>query len=128
MQAGYREVDIATLDRTSLLDYYAKVLSTQMAYVPAKEEQDEDEDEDGDGDSEEEAEFAESKADVQHTAGGDMSVQERRLEEQRLQQEEQRLQREQQQKQMRMQLEEQRLQCEQQWEEQCRQREFEERQ
>jgi len=34
-------------DQASLLDYYAKVLATETAYVPAKEEQDEDEDEDG---------------------------------------------------------------------------------
>jgi len=99
VQAGYREVDVATLDRGSLLEYYAKVVLTETAYVPAKEEQDEN-DEDG-GDSEEEMEFVEGNADVHHTAGGDKSVQERRvameerkiwLEERRL--EEQRLQRE----------------------------------
>ena len=99
--------------------------------------------------------FAESKAGVQHTAGGEMSVEERRLamkkrmimleerklEEQRLQRKEQRKQRELEEKrckqhfeQQRMQLEEQRLQREeqrlqreQQWKEQRRQREFEER-
>jgi len=58
VQAGYREVDVATLDQASLLEYYAKVVLTETAYVPDKEEQDEDEDEDG-GDSEEEVEFAE---------------------------------------------------------------------
>jgi len=38
VQAGYREADVATLDRTSLLEFYAKVAET--AYVPVKEEQD----------------------------------------------------------------------------------------
>jgi len=28
VQAGYREVDIATLDRASLPEYYGKVLAT----------------------------------------------------------------------------------------------------
>ena len=51
VQAGYREVDISTLDRASLLEYYAKVLFAETAYVPAKEEQYEDDD--GGGDSEE---------------------------------------------------------------------------
>ena len=122
---------------------------TETAYVPAKEEQDEDE---GGGDSEEKAEFAESKVSVQHTAGGDKSVEERRLaikerkillkerrlDEQRIQLqqqrelqekrlEDQRLQREQQLEQQKLQLEEQRLQREQQWEEQRRQREFDKR-
>jgi len=119
VQAGYRDMDIATLDRASLLEYYAKVLLAEMAYVPAKEEQDEDEGEDGGSDSEDEAEFAESKAEVQHIANGDKSVEERRLamqerkilleekrlEQQRMQLEEQRLQREKQQKQLRMQRE-----------------------
>ena len=73
VQAGYRKVDIATLDRASVLEYYAKVLATETAYVPAKEEQDEDKD--GGGDSEEEAEFAEGQAGVQH-AGGDISIEE----------------------------------------------------
>jgi len=54
------------------------VVLTETAYVPAKEEQDEEEDEDGGGDSEEEPEFVEGKAEVQH-AGGDNSVEERRL-------------------------------------------------
>ena len=58
VQAGYREVDISTLDRASLLEYYAKVVLAEMAYFPAKEEQDEDEGEDGSG--EEEAKFAET--------------------------------------------------------------------
>ena len=53
------------------------MLLTETAYVPAKEEQDEDEE--GGGESEEEAEFAKSKAGVQHIAGGEMSVEERRL-------------------------------------------------
>ena len=38
VQAGYREVDVAKLDRATLLEYYAKVLLTETAYVPAKEE------------------------------------------------------------------------------------------
>ena len=145
VQAGYHEVHICTFDRATLLEYYAKVLLAEMAYVPAKEEQDEDED--GGGDSEEEAEFAEGMAKVQH-AGGNLSVEERRLalEERKVMLKEQRMQREQQQEQQRVQLEqqrmqleekrledqklqreEQRLQREQQWEEQRRQREFEER-
>ena len=41
VQAGYREVDVAKLDRATLLEYYAKVLLTETAYVPAKEEQEE---------------------------------------------------------------------------------------
>jgi len=119
VQAGYREVVISTFDRATLLEYYAKVLLTETAYVPAKEKQDEDE---GGGDGVEEVEFVESKAGVQHTAGGEMSVEEKRLamverlllleerklEEQRLQQEEHRLHREQQQELQRMQLEQQR--------------------
>jgi len=40
VQAGYREADVATLDRTSLLEFYAKVVLTETAYVPVKEEQD----------------------------------------------------------------------------------------
>jgi len=59
VQAGYREVDISTFDRATLLEYYAKVLLTETAYVPAKEEQDEDED--GASDGEEEVEFVESR-------------------------------------------------------------------
>ena len=43
VQAGYREVDVAKVDRATLLEYYAKVLLTETAYVPAKEEQEEDE-------------------------------------------------------------------------------------
>ena len=39
VQAGYREVDVANFDRATLLEYYAKVLLTETAYVPAKEEQ-----------------------------------------------------------------------------------------
>jgi len=77
VQAGYREVDISTFDWATLLEYYAKVLLTETAYVPAKEEQDEDED--GAGDGEEEVEFVECNAGVQHTAGGEMSVEEKRL-------------------------------------------------
>ena len=77
VQAGYREVDISTFDRATLLEYYAKVLLAETAYVPVKEEHDEDEE--GGGEGEEEAEFAESKAGVQHTAGGEMSVEEKRL-------------------------------------------------
>jgi len=102
VQAGYREVDISTFDRATLLEYHAKVLLTEMAYVPAKEEPDEDED--GAGDGEEEVEFVESKAGVQHAAGGEKSVEEkglaiqerlilleeRKLEQQRMQLEEQR--------------------------------------
>jgi len=136
VQAGYREVDISIFDRATLIEYYAKALLTETAYVPA-------EDESG-GDGEEQVEFVESEAGGQHTAGGQMSVEEKRLameermmlleerklEEQRLQREEQRLQREQQQEQQRMQLEEQRMhreleekRCEQQLEEQRLQRE-----
>ena len=33
VQAGYREVDVAKLDRATLLEYYAKVLLTETAYV-----------------------------------------------------------------------------------------------
>jgi len=122
VQAGYREVDISTFDQATLLEYYAKVLLAETAYVPAKEEQDDDQD--CGGDSEEDAEFAESKAGVQHTAGGHMSVEERRLameermimleerrlEEQRLQREEQRRQRELEEKRCEQQLEQQRMQ------------------
>ena len=78
VQAGYREVDVAKFDRATLLEYYAKVLLTETAYVPAKEEQEEGE-EAGDSDGEKEAEFAESDAGVQHTAGGDMSAEEKRI-------------------------------------------------
>ena len=76
VQAGYREVDISTFDRATLIEYYAKVLLAETAYVPAKEEQEEEEV--GGGESEEEVEFAESKAGVQHTTG-EMSVDEKRL-------------------------------------------------
>ena len=157
VQAGYHEVDVAKFDRATLLEYYAKILLTETAYVPAKEEQEEGE-EAGDSDGEEKAEFAESNAGVQNTASGDKSadekrrvreerqwaLEERRLEERRLQREEQRLQREQQRELeekrlevQRMQLEQQRIQleqqrileekrCELQYEEQRRQREFQE--
>jgi len=63
VQAGYREGDVAKFDRATLLEYYAKVLLTETAYVPAKEEQEEAEEAGSDG--EEEAEFAESDAGVQ---------------------------------------------------------------
>ena len=33
VQAGYREVDVAKFDRATLLEYYAKVLLTETAYV-----------------------------------------------------------------------------------------------
>jgi len=73
VQAGYREVDVAKFDRATLLEYYAKVLLTEIAYIPAKEEQEEGE-EAGDSDGEEEVEFAESDAGVQNTAGGEKSA------------------------------------------------------
>ena len=128
VQAGYREVDVAKFDRATLLEYYAKVMLTETAYVPAKEEQDEGEEAGSDG--EEKVEFAENDASVQNTAGGDKSAEERRiareerlllLEERRL--EEQRLQREQQQEQLRIQLEQQRELEEKRLEEQRLQRE-----
>jgi len=138
VQAGYCEVDVVTLDRANLLEYYAKVVLTETAYVPAKDEQDEYEDE--------EAEFAEGNADVHHTAGGDKSVEERRLamqerkilleerrlEEQKLLREQQRMQLDEQKMQRKLEekrLEEQRLQREQQvgLEEQWKQRELDER-
>jgi len=67
VQAGYREVDVAKFDRATLLEYYARVLLTETAYVPAKEEQEEGEEAGSDG--EEEVEFAESDAGVQNAAG-----------------------------------------------------------
>jgi len=77
VQAGYREVDVAKFDRATLLEYYAKVLLTETAYFPAKEEQEEGEEAASDG--EEKVEFAESDAGVQHTAGGEKSVEEKRI-------------------------------------------------
>jgi len=77
-QAGYREVDISTFDRATLMEYYAKVLLTETAYVPAMEEQ-EDEGEEAGSDGEEEVEFAESDAGVQNTAGGEKSAEEKRI-------------------------------------------------
>jgi len=77
LQAGYREVDISKFDRATLLEYYAKVLLTETAYVPAKKEQEESEEAGSDG--EEEVEFAESDAGVQNTAGGDKSAEEKRI-------------------------------------------------
>ena len=77
VQAGYREVDISTFDRATLLEYYAKVLLTETAYVPTKEEQEEGEKAGSDG--EEEIEIADGNAGVQHTAGGDKSAEERLL-------------------------------------------------
>ena len=80
VQAGYREVDVAKFDRATLLEYYAKVLLTETAYVPAKEEQEEGGvAEEAGSDGEEEAEFAESDAGVQQTAGGDKSAEEKRI-------------------------------------------------
>ena len=73
VQAGYREVDVAKFDWATLLEYYAKVLLTETAYVPAKEEQEEG-GEAGDSDGEEEAEVAESDAGEQNAAGGEKSV------------------------------------------------------
>jgi len=119
VQAGYREVDVAKFDRATLLEYYAKVLLTETAYVPAKEEQEEGEEAGSDG--EKEVEFAESDAGVQSTAGGEKSAEEKRiareeslllLEMKKL--EEQRLQREMEEKRWQQQQEEQRLQREQQ--------------
>jgi len=80
----------------------------ETAYVPAKEEQDENEDDDGDDDSEEEAEFAEGKAEVQHIASGDRSVEMKRLalEERKIMLKEKRL------EQQKLQLEQQRIQLE----------------
>jgi len=72
VQAGYRDVDVAKFDRATLLEYYAKVLLTETAYVPAKEEQEEAEEAGSDG--EVEVEFAESDAGVQNAAGGEKSV------------------------------------------------------
>ena len=127
VQAGYRAVDVAKVARATLLEYYAKVLLTETAYVPAKKEQEEGEEAASDG--EEEAEFAESDtgvqntaggesdAGVQHTAGGDQSAEERRIarEERQLALEERKLEQQRMQlEQQRMQLEEQRLQREQQ--------------
>ena len=74
VQAGYREVDVAKFDRATLLEYYAKVLLTETAYVPAKEKQEEAEEAGSDG--EEKVEFAESDAGVQNTAGGEKSAEE----------------------------------------------------
>ena len=79
VQAGYREVDVAKFDRAILLEYYAKVLLTETAYVPAKEEQEEGEEAATASDGEEKVEFAESDAGVQHTAGGEKSVEEKRI-------------------------------------------------
>ena len=77
VQAGYREVDIFKFDRATWLEYYAKVLLTETAYVPATEEQEQGEEAGSDG--EEEVEFAESDAGVQNTAGGEKSAEESRL-------------------------------------------------
>ena len=102
------------------------MLLTETEYVPAKEEPDEDED--GASDGEEEVEFVESKAGVQHAAGGEKSVEEKRLamkerlilleerklEQQRMQLEEQRKQRELEEKRCEQQFEQQRMQLEQQ--------------
>jgi len=143
VQARYREVDVAKFYRATLLEYYAKVLLTETAYVPAKEEQEEGE-EAADSDGEEEVEFAESDAGVQNTAGGEKSaeekriareerqwaLEERKLEQQRMQIELQRMQLEQQRVLEEKRLEEQRMhreleekRCEQQLEEQRLQRE-----
>ena len=92
---------------------------TETAYVPAKEEQEEGEEAGSDG--EEKAEFAESDAGVQNTAGSEKSAEEKHiareaslllLEMRKL--EEQRLQREMEEKRWQQQQEEQRLQREQQ--------------
>ena len=116
-------MDVVKFDRATLLEYYAKVLLTETAYVPAKEEQKEGE-EAGDSDGEEKVEFVESDAGVQNTAGGEKSaeekrlamkersllLEERKLEEQRLQRELQKMQLEQQRVLEEKRLEEQRLQ------------------
>ena len=73
LQAGYREVDVAKLDRVALLEYYAKVLLTETAYVPAKEEHEEG-GVAGDSDGEEVTEFVESDAGEQNVAGGEKLV------------------------------------------------------
>jgi len=108
VQAGYREVDVSKFDRAALLEYYAKVLLTETAYVPAKEEQ-EDEGEEVGSDGEEEVVFAEYAAGVQNIAGGDKSAEEKRIarEERQWALEERKL------EQQRMQLELQRMQLEQ---------------
>ena len=98
VQAGYREVDVAGLDRNTMLAYVARVVLAETAYVLEQAES-EDKDGDGDGDGDGEEGFA---------VGGEMQtemisannrafeerwllLEERKLEEQRLQREERRL-------------------------------------
>jgi len=92
VQAGYKEGDILTLDRPTLLDTYAKVLLVETAYVATGGVS---EDEDG-GDGE----TVPQTEDQEQTVAVGGSIEERRLwleqqklQEQKLQREEQRLQR-----------------------------------
>ena len=108
VQAGYKEVDIIGLDRNALLKYVAQVILAETAYVPEQIADDGGSNEDG-----EEELATEGVVDADLTENRSLErrlwLEERKLEEQRLQREEQRLQR---------QLEERR------WQEQ---KEFEER-
>ena len=130
VQAGYREADVARFERTDLLAYYAEVLLAETAYVPLPQRGDDVDVEEaagGAGDVEERDEGeSEPSPRFYGEEGGDfqmrfLALEERKLEEQRMQREEQRMQREEQRRQReeQNQLEMMRL------EEQRRLREFE---
>ena len=92
VQAGYKEVDITTLDRPLLLNEYARTVLTETAYEPQEVELLGDE-------MESDAATAGTDSDTTVKEVGNtlemrrLLLEEKKLEEQRLQREEQRLQR-----------------------------------
>jgi len=99
VQAGYREADVARFERADLLAYYAKVLLAETAYVPPPQRGDDVDVEEAaavGGDAEE---IGEGESDPSHGSFGDevgdfqmrfLVLEEKKLEEQRVQREEQR--------------------------------------
>ena len=98
VQAGYREADVVRFERADLLAYYAKVLLAETAYVPPPQRGDDVDVEEaaaGEGD----AEKRDPNPGFLGDEGGDfqmrfLALEEKKLEEQRMQREEQRQQRE----------------------------------
>ena len=95
VQAGYREADVASFERADLLAYYAKVLLAETAYVPPPqrgEDVDVEEAAGGAGDADESDPSPGFYGEEGHMRF--LALEERKLDEQRMQQEEQRQHRE----------------------------------
>ena len=89
VHAGYKEEDDERMNRTRLLATYAQILLVETAYVPARDESDEEDS----GDREEEVNTeGEEQIAVAVAVGGSLEerrllLEERKLEEQRMQRE-----------------------------------------